>query len=82
MITKTVAALLAASALLAGPAMAGSANPQASDVTVIHAGRLLDRPGQAPRTAASLILRGDKVEAVRDGYVDLAAARHDFCQLG
>jgi len=73
MITKTVAALLAASALLAGPAMAESANPQASDVTVIHAGRLLDRPGQAPRTAASLILRGDKVEAVRDGYVDLAA---------
>lgn len=37
--------------------------------TLIHAGRLLDRPGHAPRGAATIVIRGGKIEAVRDGFV-------------
>jgi len=35
----------------------------------IHAGALLDRPGQAPRGASTIIVREGRVEAVRDGLV-------------
>ena len=38
-------------------------------VTVIHAGTLLDRPGRAPRRNASIIVRGNRIEAVQDGLV-------------
>jgi len=37
-------------------------------VTVIHAGFLLDRPGRPPRRDASIFVRGDRIEAVRDGF--------------
>ena len=37
-------------------------------VTVIHAGTLLDRPGRAPRTRASIVVRGGRIEAVQDGF--------------
>jgi imidazolonepropionase-like amidohydrolase len=36
---------------------------------VIHAGRLLDRPGRAPRGASTLTVRGGKITEVRDGHV-------------
>jgi len=52
--------------------LAASASAQQSapePVTIVHAGTLLDRPGQAPRKTASLIIRGGKIEAVRDGFV-------------
>jgi imidazolonepropionase-like amidohydrolase len=46
------------------------ANTQTSGPAVyIHAGALLDRPGQAPRGAATIIVRNGVVEAVRDGLV-------------
>jgi imidazolonepropionase-like amidohydrolase len=35
----------------------------------IHAGALLDRPGQAPRGPSTIIVRGGRIEAVRDGHV-------------
>jgi imidazolonepropionase-like amidohydrolase len=35
----------------------------------IHAGALLDRPGEKPRGPATIIVRSGKVEAVRDGLV-------------
>ncbi|MXO75705.1 amidohydrolase family protein [Altererythrobacter aerius] len=38
-------------------------------VTYIHAGRLLDRPGEAPRGPSTVIVRGGKVAEVRDGHV-------------
>ena len=47
------------------PALAQSS----SKVTYVQAGRLLDRPGQAPRGASTLILRDGKVAEVRDGFV-------------
>ncbi|WP_010543232.1 metal-dependent hydrolase family protein [Sphingomonas elodea] len=38
-------------------------------VTYVQAGRLLDKPGQAPRGNSTLILRDGKVAEVRDGFV-------------
>ncbi|UYY75788.1 metal-dependent hydrolase family protein [Sphingomonas sp. R1] len=38
-------------------------------VTYVQAGRLLDRPGQAPRGASTIILRDGKVAEIRDGFV-------------
>jgi imidazolonepropionase-like amidohydrolase len=35
----------------------------------IHAGALLDRPGEAPRGASTIIVRAGRIEAVRDGLV-------------
>jgi imidazolonepropionase-like amidohydrolase len=43
------------------------------EVVLVQAGRLLDRPGQAPRAAATIVVRNGKVEAVRDGFVGTAA---------
>ena len=64
-VSASVAAIVLA--LTAGHAAAQAA-PQPK-VTVIHAGALLDKPGQAPRGASTLIIRGGKIEAVRDGFV-------------
>lgn len=38
-------------------------------VSYIHAGRLLDRPGEAPRGPSTVIVRDGKVAEVRDGLV-------------
>jgi imidazolonepropionase-like amidohydrolase len=59
---KLVLALLA---LVAGPALA---QIPADSVLLVHAGRLLDRPGQAPRGASTVIVRNGRVEAIRDGF--------------
>jgi imidazolonepropionase-like amidohydrolase len=40
-----------------------------AEVTLVQAGTLLDKPGQAPRTAATIVVDGGKVQAVLDGYV-------------
>lgn len=40
---------------------------------LVHAGQLLDQPGKPARGAATLLLRNDRVEAVRDGHLDAAA---------
>jgi imidazolonepropionase-like amidohydrolase len=37
-------------------------------VIVIHAGRVLDRPGQAPRGASTILVRGGRIAEVRDGH--------------
>jgi imidazolonepropionase-like amidohydrolase len=37
-------------------------------VVYIHAGALLDRPGQRPRGAATIVVRGGNIESVQDGY--------------
>jgi imidazolonepropionase-like amidohydrolase len=66
-----ILAAFAAAAVLAGSAVASS-EPQ-GPVTLIYAGTLLDKPGQAPRKTATLVIRGETIEAVKDGYVDAAA---------
>lgn len=43
--------------------------PPAPGVTVIHAGTLLDRPGQAPRRNVSIVVRDGRIYTVRNGFV-------------
>ncbi|MGX7950937.1 amidohydrolase family protein [Tsuneonella sp. HG249] len=62
---KTV--LFAAAAALA--LMPAAAAAQSSGVTYIHAGRVLDRPGEAPRGPSTIIVRDGKVAELRDGHV-------------
>lgn len=63
-------------AALAGAAMAGVAIAQpaaptaaASTVTYIQAGAVLDRPGERPRGATTIIVRDGKIVELRDGFV-------------
>jgi imidazolonepropionase-like amidohydrolase len=65
--------VFAAPALSQAPAPAPAAEQEA--VTVIHAGILLAVPGQAPRREASIIVRGNRIAEVRDGYVEVPGAR-------
>jgi imidazolonepropionase-like amidohydrolase len=44
-----------------------AAKPGAAQPTVIHAGRLLDRPGHAPRGPSTIIVRDGRIESVADG---------------
>ncbi|MFN5644008.1 MAG: amidohydrolase family protein [Sphingomonadales bacterium] len=53
--------------LLVGTAMAVSA-AQAEDVVAIEAGQLLDKPGNAPRGASTIIVRDGKVVEIRAGH--------------
>ncbi|MDP3802674.1 amidohydrolase family protein [Brevundimonas sp.] len=65
-----IAAVLA----LAAPAMAQTAaSAPTGPVTLIHAGRLLDRPGQAPRGPSTVVVRDGLIVEIRDGFVDAAA---------
>src|SRR5919108_1258624 len=51
--------------------VAGFSAHSASDaVVLLHAGRLLDRPGEAPRGASTVLIRNGKVESIRDGFLD------------
>ena len=63
----TFAALICA---LAAPGLAQQAAPT---VTFIHAGQLLDRPGERPRGNSTVIVRDGKVAEIRDGFVAPAA---------
>ena len=51
----------------------GAAQPSSDAVLVVHAGRLLDKPGQAPRGASTVLIRDSKVESIRDGFHDAAS---------
>ncbi|MFM7783498.1 MAG: amidohydrolase family protein, partial [Gammaproteobacteria bacterium] len=41
---------------------------QAADTVYIHAGRLLDQPGQSPRGASTLVVRDGRIADVQDGF--------------
>ena len=55
---------LAALALATSPASAQTAE----QVTVIHAGQLLDRPSSAPRGPSTVVIRGGKIAEVMNGH--------------
>ena len=55
-------------ALLALVAGAAFAQTPTNSVVLVHAGRLLDRPGQAARGASTVIVRNGRIEAIRDGF--------------
>jgi imidazolonepropionase-like amidohydrolase len=54
----------------AGPALAQQTN---SATTVIHAGQLLDRPGQRPRGASTIVIQNGKIASVQDGFAEAPA---------
>ncbi|MFN4095875.1 MAG: amidohydrolase family protein, partial [Sphingomonas sp.] len=58
--------VIAVAGLLAGSAFAQEA---AQVDRYIHAGSLLDRPGQAPRGASTIAVRGGVIVGVYDGHV-------------
>lgn len=60
LIAIAAAGLLAGSALAQGPAQVDR---------YIHAGSLIDRPGQAPRGASTIAVRGGVIVGVYDGHV-------------
>ncbi len=57
------------SLLVSALGSAAFAQPATEPVLFIHAGALLDRPGQAPRGPSTIVVRGGRIEAIRDGYV-------------
>lgn len=62
---KKLAALIALTLAVPLPALAQTAAPK---VTYIHAGKLLDRPGQAVRGPSTIVVRDGRVVEIRDGY--------------
>ena len=48
--------------------------PQAPpSITVIHAGTLIARPPEAPQTSRTIVVRGDRVLRIAEGFLDPAA---------
>jgi imidazolonepropionase-like amidohydrolase len=62
---NTVIAALAVA--LAAPAVAQDA--PSDKLTIIHAGALLAEPGKPARGPSSIVVRGDKIVEVRDGFM-------------
>ena len=62
-----IKACVFAAATTAAPAIA-------ADLVIVHAGTLLAEPGAAPLSEQSVIIRDGRIEGVRAGFVDAAAA--------
>lgn len=62
---------LAASAAALAFAVSATAQDEAAEpLTVIHAGTLFAAPGEErPRSNVSILVRGDRIEAIEDGFV-------------
>ena len=82
MLRTLLATLLAAAA--AGSAWAADPPPAPANqataiapqnIVVVHAGRLLDRPGKAPRGPSTIVIRDGRISEVRDGFVDVPGSR-------
>ncbi|WP_029417198.1 amidohydrolase family protein [Brevundimonas bacteroides] len=54
--------------LLLATAATAQTGATAGPVTLVHAGRLLDRPGEAPRGPSTVVIRDGRVVEVRDGH--------------
>ena len=66
--------MLKATSVALALALAGAGAP-AQDLTVIHAGNLLDGNGGAARHNVSLILQGDKIAGIENGFVEKPGAK-------
>jgi len=70
----TASAGVAAVLMLAAPVMAQEqAVSGAGPVTLVQAGRLLDRPGQASRGPSTVVVQDGRIVEIRDGFLDAAA---------
>ena len=67
---RMLAGAAGALALLIASEAAAQVPAAAATVTVIHAGRLLDRPGQAPRGPSTVVVRDGVIAEIRDGFVE------------
>lgn len=54
--------------LFAGAATMALSTPAYAETLVIHAGRLLDQPGKAPRGAATIVVTDGRIMSVADGH--------------
>lgn len=68
---KTLVSALALAAAV--PAAAQTSAPQPPRITYIHAGQLLDRPGERPRGNSTIVVTDGVVSEVRDGFVPAPA---------
>ncbi len=66
---RAVAILLAALTALAFAPIAAAQDPE-PQIVVLHCGELLNRPGDPPRRRVSVVIEGDLVREIRDGYID------------
>jgi imidazolonepropionase-like amidohydrolase len=66
---RSARTILCAGTLALVVCAAAAAQSTHQSAVYIHAGAVLDRPGQAPRGASTIIARGGRIEAVRDGLV-------------
>jgi len=66
---RSAKTILCASTLALFVGAAAAAQSTSQPTVYIHAGALLDRPGQTPRGASTIIVRGGRIEAVRDELV-------------
>ena len=64
---------LSLACLLAASTAAAQDAPPATSWTLVQAGSLLDRPGQAPRGASTILIRDGRIVSVRDGHVGAEA---------
>ncbi len=64
--TTIIATALAATLMMAAPVMAQTPT---GETVLVQAGRLLDRPGQAPRGPTTIVIRDGVIADVRDGFV-------------
>jgi imidazolonepropionase-like amidohydrolase len=77
---RTLMTAVALGALMTGPGLAQTPSRDDSEITtpnsvgeivIVQAGRVLDRPGRAPRGPSSIIIRDGRIVSIVDGYVDL-----------
>jgi imidazolonepropionase-like amidohydrolase len=67
---SSFAPVLAAATLACSyPALDVSAQESSGTTVLVHAGQLLDRPGQRPRGASTVVVRDGKVVEIREGHV-------------
>lgn len=69
MLNTTFRTLVASAAIAAAFASPAAQAAGASAVTLVQAGHLLDKPGQAPRGASTLVVQDGKVVEVLNGFV-------------
>jgi imidazolonepropionase-like amidohydrolase len=64
--------LLLISAFLLATAGHVTAADDSGPWRIVHAGRLLDRPGEPPRGPATILIQGERITEVRDGHLEAA----------
>src|SRR5918994_1151748 len=67
--TRSTPFICSLALVLLASSSAVTAQSPSDSVTLVHGGRVLDRPGQRPRGQSTIVVRNGKIEAVRDGFI-------------